>query len=175
MDGVPVGDEAVIEPLSPRLLYQRLAPPVLGRFHSLVVDEHIRRYLMDGEIFPREWSEERIRDSEALFERRGVGLWLVEKKGSRELMGFCGFLELPSTHEEPQLVYALRQQFTGKGYATEMARASIDYARSRAGFTDIVAAVDEVNAKSCRLLERIGFARVETVKGNLGPLFLYKL
>jgi ribosomal-protein-alanine N-acetyltransferase len=175
VDGVSVGDEVVSEPLSPRLWYQRLAPAALGRFHSLVVDEHIRRYLMDGEIFPREWSEERIRDSQALFERRGVGLWLVEKKGSRELLGFCGFLQLSSTQEQPQLVYALRERFAGKGYATEMARASIDYARSRAGFTDIIAAVDEVNAKSCRLLERIGFARVETVTGNLGPLFLYKL
>ena len=175
MDGVPVGDAEVIEPLSPRLWYQRLAPAALGRFHSLVVDEHIRRYLMDGMIFPREWSEERIRDSQSLFERRGVGLWLVEKKRSRELMGFCGFLELPSTHEGPQLVYALRERFTGKGYGTEMARASIAYARSRAGFTDIVAAVDEVNANSCKLLERIGFTRVSTVKGNLGALLIYRL
>jgi [ribosomal protein S5]-alanine N-acetyltransferase len=174
VDSVSVGHE-VIEPLSPRLLYQRIALPALERFHALVVDEHVRRYLMDGEIFPPAWSVERIRDSEALFERRGVGLWLVEKKGSRELVGFCGFLELPFLTDQPQLVYALLERFTGKGYATEMARASIDYARSRAGFKDIVAAVDEVNAKSCLLLERIGFARVRTIEGNLGPTRVYRL
>jgi [ribosomal protein S5]-alanine N-acetyltransferase len=162
-------------PASPRLSYVRLTAPSLGRFHSLVVDEHVRRYLMDGEILPREWSEERIRDSHALFERRGVGLWLVEKKGSRELLGFCGFLELPFLPDQPQLVYALPERFAGKGYGTEMARASIDYARSRAGFKDIVAAVDEVNTKSCKLLERIGFTHIKTIEGNLGPTLLYRL
>jgi hypothetical protein len=49
----------------------------LDAFHSLVTDEHIRRYLLDGSLVSREWSEERIRASESLFNRRGVGIWLA--------------------------------------------------------------------------------------------------
>src|SRR5687768_7353432 len=132
---------------SPRLRYERLSIAELDRFHALVQDEHIRRYLMDGELFSREWSEERIRDSARLFETRGVGLSLAFEQATGALVGFCGFLDLGSAGTEPQLVYALLERFTGHGYATELAHAAIVDAR-RAGFTRIVAAVDEVNAAS---------------------------
>jgi [ribosomal protein S5]-alanine N-acetyltransferase len=107
--------------------------------------------------------------------RRGVGLWLAFDAASGALAGFCGFLVLPSVHQEPQLVYALSERFTGKGYATEMARASIAAARANAGFTDIVAAVDGVNAASIRVLEKLGFARQGTSAGAFGDTFVYRL
>jgi hypothetical protein len=65
--------------ISRRLRYEPVTLEDLDAFHALVQDEHIRRYLMDGNIMPREWSEERIRASQALFERRGVGLWLAHE------------------------------------------------------------------------------------------------
>jgi RimJ/RimL family protein N-acetyltransferase len=158
----------------PRLRYERLALDHLDQFHALVQDAHIRRYLMDGEVFPREWSEQRIRDSEALRTRRGVGLSLAFDHASGELAGFCGFLEIPSVHPEPQLVYALLERFTGHGYATEMARAAIGDARA-AGFTSIAAGVDEVNAASVRVLEKLGFVRTGTHPGAFGNTFMYEL
>lgn len=60
--------------MSERLKYQPVTPATLDDFHSLVQDDHVRRYLMDDQLFPREWSEQRVRDSVALFDRRGVGL-----------------------------------------------------------------------------------------------------
>lgn len=160
---------------SPRLRYEQLTLERCDQFHSLVQDDHVRKYLMDGELFPREWSEARVRESEALLARRGVGMWLAFESQSGELAGFCGFLEIPSVHAEPQLVYALIERFTGKGYATEMARASIDDARANAGFAAIVAGVDEVNAASIRVLEKLGFARSGTGTGAFGRMFTYSL
>ncbi len=138
---------------SERLTYQPVSLPTLDDFHRLVEDAHVRRYLMDGQRFPREWSEARVGDSVTLFARRGVGLWLAHEKESGNLVGFCGFLEIPSMHAEPQLVYALFERFTGAGYATEMARASIAEARRHPGFGTIVAGVDAVNVASLRVLE----------------------
>ena len=109
---------------SPRLTYEQVTLSRLDDFHALVADEHVRRYLMDGEIHPIEWSEARIIDSDSLFARRGVGLWLVRARPSGDLVGFCGFLELPPL-DEPQLVYALFERFAGNGYATEMASSAI--------------------------------------------------
>jgi RimJ/RimL family protein N-acetyltransferase len=172
MDRLPLGHD-VTQPSSPRLAYTRVEPATLNAFHTLVTDDYVRRYLMDGEAFPREWSEARIRDSAALFERRGVGLWLVEEAQSRALVGFCGFLEFPDLSEEPQLVYALFERFAGMGYATEMARAAMEYARSQAGFEAIVAGVDAVNDRSCRVLDRLGFVKTSTVQGAFGDLHLY--
>jgi RimJ/RimL family protein N-acetyltransferase len=160
---------------SPRLRYEPLTIDRLDRFHSLVQDAHVRRYLMDGEILPPEWSEERIRDSEALMASRGVGLWLAFEQATGALAGFCGFLVMPSVHTEPQLVYALLERFTGEGYATEMARAAIADARAHAAFTEIVAGVDEVNAASVRVLEKLGFERGDTLQGAFGNMFTYTL
>ena len=162
-------------PTSARLRYQPVALDRLDEFHHLVQDEHVRRYLMDGNVFPREWSEERIGDSRELFERRGVGLWLVEEVASGALVGFCGFLELPDLHPEPQLVYALLERFTGRGYATEMGRTAIDHARTLPGFEEVVAGVDEVNAASVRVLEKLGFEQVSTLPGAFGKTLMLRL
>jgi ribosomal-protein-alanine N-acetyltransferase len=160
---------------SERLKYQPVTPATLDDFHSLVQDDHVRRYLMDGQLFPREWSEQRVRDSVALFDRRGVGLWLAYERTSGELAGFCGFLEIPSMHPEPQLVYALFERFTGIGYATEMAVASIAEAHRHPGFSTIVAGVDEVNVASLRVLEKLGFRRHGTQPGSFGNTLLLLL
>ena len=160
---------------SPRLNYYRVSESTVDDFHRLVQDDHVRRYLMDGQLFPREWSEERVRDSASLFDRRGVGLWLVRHAETDEVVGFCGFLEIPSLHPEPQLVYALFERFTGRGYATEMAHASIAEARRHPGFGTIVAGVDEVNAASVHILEKLGFRRVATQAGAFGDTLVLLL
>jgi RimJ/RimL family protein N-acetyltransferase len=158
-----------------RLTYEPLEPAHLEAFHTLVEDEHVRRYLMDGAVLRREWSAERIRDSQALFVRRGVGIWLAYDKTSHELVGFCGFLEMPQVHPEPQIVYAISERFMGKGFAVEMARAAITQARTRAGFERIVAAVDEVNVASRRVLEKLGFERIATLQGFFGNVLVLRL
>lgn len=160
---------------SERLRYSELAPGDLDEFHRLVQNDHVRRYLFDGQVLPIEWSKETIQTSQALFERRGVGIWLVNDKVTQELIGFCGFFEIATVHPEPQLVYAIFDRFAGTGYATEMARASIAEARQHEGFATIIASVDEVNAASLRVLEKIGFERIATLPGAFGNMFLLRL
>jgi len=160
---------------SERLTYQPLSAAVLDDFHELVRDAHVRRYLMDGQVFPREWSEERIRESTELFKRRGVGLWLAHARLTREVVGFCGFLEFPTLHPEPQLVYAMFEPFTGKGYATEMARAAITEACGHPGFETIIAGVDHVNVASLRVLEKLGFRKLATHQGAFGDVLMLEL
>lgn len=82
---------------------------------------------------------------------------------------------MPSMHPEPQLVYALFERFTGIGYATEMAVASIAEAHRHPGFSTIVAGVDEVNVASVRVLEKLGFRRHATHPGSFGNTLLLLL
>ena len=155
--------------------YQPVSSSDLDAFHHLLQDEHVRRYLLDGHIVPREWSEELIQDSQTLRDRRGVGIWLAYMKTSTDLLGFCGFLEFPTMHSDPQLVYGMFERFSGKGYATEMALAAIAEALQHAGFREIIASVDEINAASLRVLDKLGFTRFSTQKGNFGIMFLMRL
>lgn len=160
---------------SERLSYSRVSLANFEDFHTLIQDEHVRQYLCDGNLFPREWSEERVRDGLALFEHRGVGLWLAHDKASDALVGFCGFLVFPSLSDEPQLVYAMFERWTGRGYATEMARAAIVEARHHLGFETILAGVDAVNAASVRVLEKLGFRQIGSSPGTFGETLLMRL
>jgi ribosomal-protein-alanine N-acetyltransferase len=161
--------------ISQRLRYRPITLADLDGFHRLVQDPYVRRYLMDGNLYPREWSQERILESEGLFERRGVGIWMVSELTTNEPVGFCGFLEILRIHPEPQVVYAMFERFSGTGYATEMARTSIAHARRQPGFAEIIASVDELNAASLRILEKLGFERVATQQGSFGDMFVLRL
>jgi len=162
--------------LSDRLTYRPIEASDLDAFSALVQDEHVRRYMMDGQVLPPAWSAAHIQESQASFDRLGVGVWLAHDRASGELVGFCGFLVLPDVHATPELVYAMRARFTGRGYATEMARASIAEARAQPAFDhEILASVDQVNRASVRVLEKLGFARVGSVPGAFGNVFLLRL
>jgi RimJ/RimL family protein N-acetyltransferase len=141
-----------------------------------VQDPHIRRYMMDGQIFPPEWSAAHIRESQALFDRLGIGLWLAHDRETGELVGFCGYLVLPEVHAAPELLYALREPFTGRGLATEMARVCIAEAIRREVFPDgIIASADAINAASVRVLEKLGFERFATRPGAFGDMLFLRL
>ena len=81
----------------------------------------------------------------------------------------------PLKHPDPQLVYAMFERFSGKGYATEMALAAIAEARKHAGFRVIIASVDEVNSASLQVLNKLGFTKFSTQKGHFGNMFLMRL
>jgi ribosomal-protein-alanine N-acetyltransferase len=91
------------------------------------------------------------------------------------VVGFCGFLVIPSIHPEPQLVYALTERFTGRGYATEMASAAIAQARAQPGFHTLQASADEVNAASVRILRKLGFQQTGTQPGAFGLILTFTL
>jgi [ribosomal protein S5]-alanine N-acetyltransferase len=160
---------------SERLQYRPVTLSDLDELVGLVQDPYVRRYLFDGAIYSREWCQERVLDSEGLFKRRGIGIWMVSDHATNELVGFCGFLEIPELHPEPQLVYALFQRYSGRGYATEMARTSIAHARRQSGVADIIASVDEINAASLHILEKLNFEQVTTTQGSFGNLYLLRL
>lgn len=153
---------------SPRLIYEPLSPRNANAFHALVVDPYVRRFLLDGALKDAAWSAERALDSQASFAARGVGLWLAH--GAEGTVGFCGYL---GRGEGPTfaLHYALLEPYAGRGLATEMARAALEAAEG----LRIVADVDEQNAGSVRILEKLGFVRVSSRPGMFGLLLDYEL
>ena len=85
----------------------------------------------------------------------------------------CGFRVFDALGDEPQLLYALPEQHTGKGFATEVARALVEYARRAAGFAEVSAAVDQPNRASIRVLEKVGFRRGGEAPGAFGRTLLF--
>lgn len=156
-------------PGSERLEYRRLTRALIPVFHALAVDPHVRRYLLDGAVVDRAWCEAEVDRSDALFEARSVGLWLLERE--RVAIGLAGFRVYEEHDDTPQLLYALTEASTGHGYAIEAARACIAFA----GWPEIVAAVDAPNVRSIALLTKLGFERDGEWPGAFGPTFRFVL
>ena len=85
----------------------------------------------------------------------GYGLWAVTLRETGQLMGWCGLEFLPDTNET-EAGYLLSEVFWGKGYATEAARASVEFGKKNIGLKEIVGLTDPLNIASQRVLEKCG-------------------
>src|SRR5438132_12320470 len=75
------------------------------------------------------------------------------------VIGMCGFTGPPDSDGAAEIAYSIAPSYQGKGYATEAARALIDYAISDRRVRAIRAhTLPQVNA-STRVLEKCGFKK----------------
>lgn len=89
--------------------------------------------------------------------RRTWDLAVVLAENGR-LVGRCGF-GLDDDRAQAMLWYTLHPDAWGRGYATEAARALVDYGFRELGLHRVWADCDPANAASWRVLERIGMRR----------------
>lgn len=91
----------------------------------------------------------------------GYALWAAELKETSELMGFIGLnsVEWASCFTPAvEVAWRLGTQYWSKGYATEGAKAALDYG-FKCGLTEIVAFTVPANIRSIRVMEKIGLKR----------------
>lgn len=78
------------------------------------------------------------------------GMWLVFSKETGKLIGRAGL-------EHDELGYMIAPELQNRGYATEVCRFIIDYARENTDFEELYCRIDERNEASVRLAKKLGF------------------
>lgn len=97
-------------------------------------------------------------------EQPGPGILAVERKGTADVIGYCGLVfHGNGSPDEPELVYELLRAAHGCGFATEAGRAVITWA-SEAGCGRLWATVRDWNVASRRVLEKLGFRETGRVE-----------
>lgn len=91
--------------------------------------------------------------------QNGYGLSMVETKDGQPI-GMCGILKR-ETLENPDIGFAFLKEFTGKGYAYEIANATLSYAMSKLKIPKVSAITLPNNIKSIKLLEKIGMKLIK--------------
>ena len=132
----------------------------------------VRRFLFDGAILSPADITAAIEDSTRTFAAGGYGLWLIRERDRPDLLGTAGLRPLEDLGLE--LIYSLAPAAWGKGYATEAARAVVEHALGPLGLPGVLAEVDEGNAASVAVVERLGMTRFDVVPGLLGPMGRYR-
>ena len=119
--------------------------------------------------------------------RDGVGKWMARSRSDGSLVGRGGFTRI-SLADEPvlELGWAVRDQSTGRGYATELGRAALAWAAEHRPGEPVVAFTEVHNLASRAVMERLGMLAVGTIRceglvaGGTGvqpdaPFALYRL
>lgn len=96
----------------------------------------------------------------AQWNHHGFTLWAAEEKSSGKLIGFIGLSRWNGPFGEMvEIGWRLGSEFWGNGYATEGAKAALEYGFERCGLNEIVAFTVPANLRSQRVMEKIGMQR----------------
>jgi [ribosomal protein S5]-alanine N-acetyltransferase len=139
----------------------------------------VRRFLFDGAALSAAEVAETIEESIGDFAARGFGIWLIELGPAAGLVstaaGLVGTAGLrPLAESGLEIFYSLAPGAWGHGYATEAARAVVEYGLGPLGLPEVLAEVDEGNTASVAVVKRLGMTPYAVVRGLLGPMTRYR-
>jgi RimJ/RimL family protein N-acetyltransferase len=117
------------------------------------------RYIGDRNIKTIEQARNYLRNGPMKsYETNGFGLSLAELKADRTPVGMCGLLKRDYL-DHPDIGFAFLPNYTGKGFASEIAKEVTRYGLQVLQMEKILAITLPGNTYSIKLLEKIGFRR----------------
>lgn len=96
----------------------------------------------------RRWNDEH--------ERESFGLWAAVEKSTGAIVGESGLHRIPETGEV-EIAWLFERTAWGKGFATEAARAVLEYGFAAAKLQRIICLIDRENARSVAVANRLHF------------------
>ena len=144
-----------------RLTLQPLADDDLADLVALNGDDQVMRFITGRALTPTEVAADLPRLTRR---ERGLGLW-----SGRDSEGFCGvwFLVVdPDDESAAEIGWRLPRSHWGRGLAVEGARALLAHAFEAVGADRVWAETMAVNARSRRVMEKLGMRQVRTYVGE---------
>lgn len=137
-----------------RLVLRMFRESDTDAYAEMVADPEVMRFLGGTPVSrPEAWRNMAMIAGH--WHLRGYGMWAVEEKESGEMVGRVGCW-YPEGWPGLEVGWTLLRRFWGRGYATEAARASINYAFTALDQTRVISLIDPENVNSIRVAERLG-------------------
>jgi [ribosomal protein S5]-alanine N-acetyltransferase len=105
----------------------------------------------------------------------GLHRWGIFSTVDDDFIGTCKLMPNDTDPDKIELGYVLAQKYWGKGIATELAKALVDYGFNEKGLTDIYACVNPENTASQNVLLKSGFLRVGYVFWHDKDLYFFSI
>jgi RimJ/RimL family protein N-acetyltransferase len=106
--------------------------------------------------------EDWVARARAHWDEHAFGQWVVELPGVAYFIGVVGLgvvsYQAPFT-PAVEVAWRLARPYWGQGYATEAAKAALDYGFGKLGLSEIVALTVPANQRSRRVMEHLGMTR----------------
>ncbi len=155
-----------------RLRLRRLVREDAGALYDVFADPYARRFYpqMEDPAGIDGWISWNLRN----YDQFGFGLWAVETRDDARLIGDCGLTYQDVEGAELlEIGYHIHAAERGKGYATEAARAVLDYALGDLGAGFVCSKVHPDNAASRAVAARVHDHRRDYRKAGERRLLYY--
>ncbi|WP_249709497.1 GNAT family N-acetyltransferase [Bacillus cereus] len=141
------------------------------QFYSILKEEVVGKWLAKSRGMSKGEAKDYIMQLISHWEQYNFGVWLLVNRNTGELLGHCGLRKIDETGEI-EIMYVLDPEYWGNGYASEAAKASIQYAKEMMNVKRIIARVKVANENSKKLLRNLGFTYTHDVDHS-GRLLSY--
>ena len=161
-------------PQTPRLRLRPYTPADQGAVLELFADPYAREFYphMSDTVSARKWIEWNIRN----YAEFGFGLWAVERNDTGQFLGDCGLTyQQIEGLDELEIGYHILASERRNGYATEAARACLEFGFRRTAAAMICSIVRPSNAASSAVAARVHTARRDCIYRGAPALLFYTL
>lgn len=107
-------------------------------------------------------------------EAQGFGIWPVVHKADHRVIGECGITAIPGHEPDIEIAWIFNKAYRGAGYATEAARAVMEFAFSELRIARLYALIDRANAPSIAVANRLGMRYDRIVRAYRRDLMRYE-
>ena len=144
-----------------------------SHFYELNSDPEVIKYTGDSAFESIESAQQFLQNYNP-YQEFGYGRWAVIDKKTNEFLGWCG-LKYSTELNEIDLGFRFFKKYWNQGYATETAKACIEYGFNQLNLTKIVGRAMEANVASVKVLEKIGMTFVMKCEFELHDGVLYQI
>ena len=145
-----------MELTTPRLHLRPFTLADQEAIHVVYADPDVMRFVGHGAHRTMAETANALRTYGDVLERRGYSFLAVTVRDSGALIGDGGLHPLGGVGPDVELGYTLARSAWGKGYATELGRALIEYAFTVLRVPRVVAQVEPANTASRHVLTKLG-------------------
>ena len=138
---------------TPRLVLREITPLDAQNAYDLNADWEVIKYTGD-DAFESVEAAQKFLENYKDYVKNGFGRWAVILKEKDEFLGWCG-LKYNEDIKEVDLGYRFSQKNWGKGYATESAKACLEYGFNQLNLETIIARANQENTASINVMKKL--------------------
>ncbi|WP_158963177.1 GNAT family N-acetyltransferase [Myroides fluvii] len=153
-----------------RLVLRQYKQADLTAFIRLNSDPEVMRYFLNTKT--AEESEEMMLKLQGSIEANGYGAFAVEEKATQKFIGFIGFNQFVFEVDFApaiEVLWRLLPEFWNKGYATEGAKACLDFAKEQLNLDRVYAFTTVSNKPSEQVMIKSGMTYVKNFNHPVVP------
>ncbi len=154
-----------------RLLLREFDISDATNFYNLNLNQNVIRFTGDLPFQSIKQAEEFLHNY-SNYKVNGYGRWAVINKSDNEFLGWCG-LKYSDKLKETDIGFRFFEKNWNKGFATESAKACLDFGFHQLNIDTIVGRAMKENKYSIKVLEKIGlhYQKDFDFDGNEGALY----